>query len=333
MSQADSIQSTNLDSLLKTKMPALGIDLGGTKLSAAVVSEGSIVDEPVQISTPDTAKKIIDAIVNLIAPFQKDNILAGVGIATAGIVNRDTGEITGSTGNLPGWTGTPLKTIIESRTMLPVEVENDANAAAFGESKARNLESKKCVIVVTLGTGIGGGMLIGGKLFHGAHWAAGECGHIRVSLENKRLCTCGLFDCWEAFGSANGMIMTARELATGISPEQSSLARDSAKVTTRLIVAAAEAGDIVAKKTLDLWHLHIAVGLVTLVHALDPDCIILAGGLSQIVDYQLLKELVLDRTLQRSGEQLEIYQSKLGNNAGMIGAAELLLDSLLTQRH
>lgn len=328
MSQSGSSRAANVDSLPQTQVAALGIDLGGTKVSAAVVCQGKLLGEPVQVFTPGAPDKIIDTISNLIASFQNETILAGVGIATAGIVRGDTGAIIGSTGNLPGWTGTPLKKIIELKTKLPVEVENDANAAAYGEGQARSLQSKKCVVLVTIGTGIGAGILIDGKVFHGAHWGAGECGHIRVSLDSKRLCTCGLFDCWEAFGSGIGMITTARELLAQFGSKQSSLALEPSKISTRLITSQAHKGDVIAQQTISLWHQHLAAGLTTLAHTLDPDCFILSGGLSQVIDYQLLKKLVKERCLLPTSEKLEIFQSLLGNQAGIIGAAELLLDRL-----
>src|SRR5262249_34917600 len=149
---------------------------------AAPVVEGHVVGEPLREPTPVGRDKILEKLVAIISNFQKDYVLAGVGIATAGIVDPDTGEIVGSTGNLPGWTGTKLKQVLESKTMLPVHVDNDANAAAYGEAHVRNLKDKECVILLTLGTGLGGGILIKGQLYRGAHFSAGECGHIRISL-------------------------------------------------------------------------------------------------------------------------------------------------------
>src|ERR1700728_1556746 len=187
MSQAGSRQSQSIDSKLKNQMPAVGIDLGGTKLSAAVVVDSKVVSPPRTVPTPQGPDNIVNALVDLIKQFQGEYTLAGVGIATAGIVNIETGDIIGSTGNLPGWAGTPLKSLIESKTMLPVLVDNDANAAAYGDTLALGLTSAKCVVGVTLGTGIGTGIVIDGKPYRGGNWGAGECGHMRISLDNKRL--------------------------------------------------------------------------------------------------------------------------------------------------
>lgn len=329
MSSADSTsKKSTIDSIIKSKLPALGVDLGGTKILAAPIIDLKIVGEPRQVATPHGPDNIINAILDLANSFQKDSVLAGIGVATAGIVDTKTGEVIGSTGNLPGWAGTPLKTIIENKTMLPTHVENDANAAAYGESRARKFDDYECVVVVTLGTGIGGGIMCDGKLYRGAHYAAGEVGHMRISMENKRLCTCGLFDCWEAYGSGRGLLMTGKEVLQGISPEQSELARDIEALDTRKLITASRNDDIIAKKAMKLWHEHLAVGLVTLAHTFDPNCFVLSGGLSEFVDYELLEELVADRSLPTISKNLDIHKSELEGNAGIIGAAQLILDDL-----
>ncbi|MBN8659657.1 MAG: ROK family protein [Candidatus Obscuribacter phosphatis] len=328
------LNSTSIDSLLKNNLPALGIDLGGTKIRAALVKDGRVVSQPRQIATPNGADNIIKGIVDLVQAFQHDGNeaqfgIAGVGIATAGIVDCNTGEILGSTGNLPGWSGTSLKKVIESQILLPVHVDNDANAAAYGEASARGLMHSNCVVAVTLGTGIGGGLVINGKMFRGAHWAGGEIGHLRLNLGNKRLCTCGLFDCWEAYGSGRGLAATGRDILSGLSAEQTPLAKDIEGLTTHAIVEAARNGDIVGKRILHMWHEHVAAGIASLAHILDPDLFVVTGGLADCVDFALLQEMVVDRVLPRIGEKMTIHKSELEGLAGIIGAAQLVLDNLL----
>lgn len=311
-------------------MPALGIDLGGTKIMAALVCDMKVFGEPRRVPTPKGAAKIIDALIELVSEFQKEHLLAGVGIATAGIVKVDSGEVIGSTGNLPGWEGTAIKKIIEGRTMLPVHVENDANAAAYGEAKAAGLTDKLCIITVTLGTGIGGGIVFNGRLYRGAHWAAGEIGHIRIAVDNRRLCTCGLWDCWEAYASGRGFRDTAREALSSVTAEQSNLASlTPEEVTTEAVFDAAAEGDIIARRIVNTWHEHVCSGLATLAHTLDPDCFLISGGMSKFVDYDLIHELLVDRTLPRVGEKLSVRPASLGITAGLIGAGQLVLDELL----
>jgi glucokinase len=329
MSQAGSRQSQSIDAKLRSQMPAIGIDLGGTKLSAAVVSDCKVITEARTVPTPSGAQNIVAALVDLIKQFQAEHTLSGVGIATAGVVNCVTGDITGSTGNLPGWAGTPLKKLVESKTALPVLVDNDANAAAYGDSLALGLSSAVCVVGVTLGTGIGTGIVINGKPYRGANWGAGECGHMRISLDNKRLCTCGLWDCWEAYGAGRGLVATCKELLHNRTNEQTDLARDPENLTTRQITSAAEAGDIIAQKALLLYHEHIAQGLANLAHILNPECFILSGGMSKVVDIELIREIVVDRTMDRFHEKLQIVKSPLGDFAGIVGAAQSALDATL----
>lgn len=312
----------------KSQIPAIGIDLGGTKILAGLVSACRLLGEPLKVPTPKGPDKIVDEILGIINRFQKDNLVLGVGISTAGIVDPTSGEILGSTGNLPGWEGTALKTIIQNKTALRTVVENDANAAAYGECHAAGLGDRTCVIMVTLGTGIGGGIILHGKLYRGAHYAGGEIGHIKISMDNKRLCTCQLWDCWETYGSGRGLQLTGWELLNGVTPEQSLLASKRDSVTTRDIIDAATKGDIIAQKALERYHEHIAVGLVALCHSLDPDCFVISGGMSKFVDLKLLKDLLVDRTLPRVAERIEIYPSCLGEAAGLVGAGQLVLDAV-----
>lgn len=329
MSKAKSYDATRLDSLAKSRMPALGIDLGGTKIRAAAVRDNEVITESKQVPTPEGRDQIIEALIDLVGQFRTD-VLAGVGIATAGIVNGDTGEVIGSTGNLPGWSGTRLKKVMESKILLPVHVENDANAAGYAEARIPELKHKRCVITVTLGTGIGGGIVFHGRLFRGSNWAAGEVGHIKIAMDNKRLCTCGLFDCWEAYGSGRGLVMTAQEMLEGVTGDQSPLAADAENITTHEIFDAASKDDIMAQKIVERWHEHVSHGLVNLAHVLNPDCFIITGGLSEFVDFRLLEDMVVDRCLPRVGEAIEIRHSALKGLAGIIGAAQFVIDELLT---
>lgn len=312
----------------KNQIPAIGIDLGGTKILAGLVSQCRLLGEPVKVSTPKGPENIIRAILDLIADFQKKSLVLGVGISTAGIVDPSSGQVIGSTGNLPGWEGTPLKTIIQNKTALRVVVENDANSAAYGECHASGLGHKTCLIMVTLGTGIGGGIILHGRLYRGAHFAGGEIGHIKISMENKRHCTCGLWDCWETYGSGRGLQYTGWEMLAGVKEEQSSLVALRDNLSTQNIIDAAKNGDIIGQKSLNKYHEHIAAGMVALCHSLDPDCFVISGGMSKFVDLKLLKDLLSDLTLPRVSEKLEIYPSCLGESAGLIGAGQLVLDAV-----
>ena len=308
-------------------IPAIGIDLGGTKILAGLVANSQLVGKPVRVPTPAGPENIIKALTNVIADFQKDNSILGVGIATAGIVDTESGAILGSTGNLPGWEGTALKHVVQERTGLRAHVENDANAAAYGEARAAGLHTRTCSIMVTLGTGIGGGIILKGSLYRGAHYAGGEVGHIKISMDNKRRCTCGLWDCWEAYGAGRGLLATALEMTQGKAKDQSSLCGRESDLTTKDVLDAAAAGDAIARDALQKYHEHVATGMSALCHVLDPDCFVISGGMSKFVDLKLIKDLLFSMTLPRIAEKLEIYPSRLGEEAGMIGAAQIVLDA------
>jgi glucokinase len=296
-------------------------------MAAAVTSEG-IIGEPIKISTPKGPDKILQQFFELIDNFKKDHVIAGVGIATAGIVDGNTGIVTGATGNLPGWTGTQVKQIIESKTLLPTFVVNDAHAAAYAECHTRKLRDKPCVVALTIGTGIGGGILINGELLYGANWGAGHCGHVKVSMDNKRLCTCGLFDCYEAYASGTGLTTTAKEILSNIKPNQSPLAKDIENLKNADIFEALARKDIVAQQIIDAWHKHLVSGMISIAHTLNPDCFILSGGLSKFINFEMLSELLIDGTLPAISKNLKVYKSDLGDYAGIIGAGQLILDKL-----
>jgi glucokinase len=322
-------ERNSIDSLIKKTLPAIGIDLGGTKIRAALVQDNRLASQPRQVPTPQGPDKIIEAILDLVASFQQEYTVTGVGIATAGIVNCDSGDIIGSTGNLPGWTGTPLKQVLESRTLLPTLVDNDANAATYGEASSNHLLHAKCVSVVTLGTGIGGGLIINGKMFRGAHWGAAEIGHMRINMGNQRLCTCGLFDCWEAYGAGIGLVNTGKDVLRGLTEYQTPLLAKLDTLTTHDIANAAKVGDMAAQKALHKWHEYIAAGMINIAHILDPDAFIVTGGLADLVDFTLLQEMIVDRCLPTIGEKLIVRKSELGGMAGIVGAGQLVLDTIL----
>lgn len=316
------------NSIQNAKLPAIGIDLGGTKILAGLVNGCRLLGDPIKVPTPKGADNIVQAILDIIAEIQKKQIVLGVGISTAGIVDPSSGQVLGSTGNLPGWEGTPLKTLIQSKTALRTVVENDANSAAYGECHASGLGYKTCVVMITLGTGIGGGIILHGRLYRGAHFAGGEVGHMKISMENRRRCTCDLWDCWETYGSGRGLLATGFELLKGVKEDQTPLAAMGEKLTTQNIIEAAKSGDIIGQKALELYHHHVAMGMIALCHSLDPDCFVISGGMSKFVDLKLLKDILSDNTLPRISEKLEIFPSCLGEAAGLVGAGQLVLDAV-----
>jgi glucokinase len=212
---------------------------------------------------------------------------------------------------------------------LPVHVENDANAAAYGEWRCGAARNARNLFIITLGTGVGMGIVFDGKLYRGSHFYAGEGGHIAIDYHRRRQCTCGRWDCWEAFASGKGLQTTAERLVTAASESDrrefvERYCDKSGAITTYAVVAAKKDGNHLGLQVLDDWHHHIAVGLGSLINVIDPDMIVVGGGLAQFVDFGLLTERTRERTISGT---FQLMPAQLGNYAGIVGAACLALEN------
>jgi glucokinase len=311
---------------------AIGIDIGGTKISSGLVNEDQGLHHFQQHPTPDEAEPFLATLATMVQTLSKltegPEPLAGIGIATAGIVDPKRGMILGATGNLPAVRGIPsLKEALEARTGLPVYVENDANAAAYGETRGGAAKGAASVLMITLGTGVGTGIIIDGKILHGAHFSAGEGGHIFIAQHQERLCTCGRWNCWEAYASGTGVRETAHRLLHATpNAEHSQIMvnrRAIEEVTTHDVIAAWKSGDPLAQEILNAWHQHIAIGLGGLINVLDPEVVVVGGGMAQFVDFEKLRMLTQERSMPQG---IRLVPAQLGNQAGIVGAAYLALE-------
>lgn len=286
-------------------MKALGIDIGGTKIYAGVVDEqGNIISEIKKYATPKTKTEIENVLKEIISEFETE--IEVIGISTAGAVSNDNTKILGSTGNL-------CKDYPEidfmSLSNKKVVIENDANCAAWAEYKIGAGQEKDNLVILTLGTGVGGGIIINGKLLKGKNGAAGEM-HFKMSRNKRRPCTCGSFDCFEAYASGTGLKLTAQELSQNPS------------MTTYDVIAGVKNNDELCIKILNTWQNDIIDGAIGLANIFDPDYIILSGSMAQFVNYEKVtnavnKELVTTPT--------KVVPAKFANNAGLIGAGILAM--------
>ncbi len=321
-------------SRLAVGQPPIGIDIGGTKINAAVVRHNpdtgtdellSLLNSP----TPTDSETFLNTLVDMIGKLHAEHNVSAVGISTAGVVDSIHGRILGSTGNMPALKNIAnLKELLEAKTGLPVHVENDANAAAYGEWRSGAAKGSKNMFAITLGTGVGMGIVFNGQMYRGSHFYAGEGGHIAIAHKRERKCTCGRWDCWEAFASGTGLQITAEQTveAAPETAQQEFKAKycENGKVTTYAVIAAWKDNNHIGQQIMDDWHHHIAVGLSSLINVMDPDMIVVGGGLAQFVDFQLL----LERTRERSmSDAFQLVPAALGNHAGIVGAAYLALDS------
>ena len=306
---------------------ALGIDIGGTKISMACVSEGKISGEILTFKTPKTSSGILNTIIEGIEILTKENSIDAIGIATAGTVDKENTKVTGSTGNLPkGYNDIELKKEIEGKFCIKTLVENDANAAAYAEYKTGAAIGHENTITVTLGTGVGGGIITDGKLLRGKSGAGAEVGHMPLTWKRERRCTCGDWDCWESYASGTGYAITARKEAEKLPPEKRTgilKDKDISQLTTHDMIAGVGQNDEFAVRIHEMWIEFILMGLINLTNVFDPDSIILSGGMAKFIDFEDINKRLDARCLV---SKTKILPAKAGNNAGILGGAMLALE-------
>ncbi len=301
----------------------LVFDIGGTKTSHCLINQsGEIVSDIIKVHTPKTSAEIYEYLKTTIAEY--DSKIDLVSIATAGCVNNENTKVSGSTPNLPaGYPDLDFSALSTKK----VFIENDANAAAWAEFRTGTAKYYKHSITLTLGTGIGGGIIIDGKLLKGSQGLAGEVGSIKISYDNKRKCTCHNYDCWECYGSGTGLKKTAEELALTEKSFHDSIYANKKpeEITTYDIIEGTKKGDSYSTKVFETWHYHLFCGLVSLVNIFNPECIILSGGLGDSVYHEWLENTVNEHSVV---SDVKIMHSTMKNNTGMIGAALLALEKI-----
>ncbi|MBO4524836.1 MAG: ROK family glucokinase [Ruminococcus sp.] len=309
----------------------VGIDLGGTNIVAGVVDEEyNIISKastktncprPEKEIADDMAKMAIEAVKN--ANLTMDQI-EWIGVGTPGIANSEKGIIEYS--NNLGFKNTPMVKYIQETINKPVFIENDANAAAYGEFVAGAAKGARNAICITLGTGVGGGIIIDGKIYSGSNFAGAEIGHTVVQVDGAQ-CSCGRKGCFEAYSSATGLIrMTKEAIAEHPDCIMAQSEKEKGKVTARTSFDCMRAGDKYAKAVVDKYIKYLAAGITNTINIFQPDILCIGGGVCNEGDPLLLpmKELVAKEVYTRNSEKnTEIVIAKLGNDAGIIGAAFL----------
>ncbi len=305
----------------------VGIDLGGTNIVAGVVDEkyNIIAKASTKTNCPrpdkDMAKMALKAVDN--AGLAIDQI-EWIGIGTPGIANSSTGIIEFA-GNL-GFNNTPMVKYIRETIDKPVFIENDANAAAYGEYVAGSAKGAKNAVCITLGTGVGAGIVIDGKIYAGSNFAGAEVGHTVIEVDGAQ-CSCGRKGCFEAYSSATGLIrMTKEAIAENPDCIMAKMAEERGKVTARTSFDSMREGDSVAKAVVDKYIKYLAAGITNTINIFQPDVLCIGGGVCNEGDPLLLpmKAIVEKENFARNSEKkTDIVIAKLGNDAGIIGAAFL----------
>jgi glucokinase len=306
----------------------VGIDIGGTKVLAAVVdAAGSIVAMDRRPTLGHDVALVEDTIVDLVEGFARRYDVAAVGIGAAGFVDV-TRTVVMFSPHL-NWRREPLRARVAERVRIPVVVDNDANTMALAECRFGAGRGHRFVLCITLGTGIGGALVIDQRVYRGANGMAGEFGHMQV-VQNGHRCECGNRGCWEQYASGNALVRDARELIRSSSPMAHHLSSlvdgDPDKLDGPQITHAARDGDPLSIELLADVGEWFGVGLAGMAAAFDPSCIIIGGGLSDAGDLLLgPTRRSFSRSLTGRGHRQEpvIVQAELGANAGMIGAADM----------
>ena len=309
---------------------AIGVDLGGTNLRAAAITHDGALLEDFQVATEaeagrDKVTSNIMAGIRQVQTGHDGDKLLGIGIGVPGLIRLEEGVIVASP-NLPGWENFPLRDKLEGELGCPVILENDANAAALGEvwlGAGRDVDD---LVLLTLGTGIGGGVISGGKVLHGQDGMAGELGHITVESHGGALCGCGNYGCVEAEASATAVRRMAEEaIAAGSSPALAKLAESHGEISARLVDVAAQDGDAEAIRIYE--HMGKALGraLANLVNIFNFPLYLLAGGVLAAWDHfapAMFRE-VKKRSYTHRQTNTRIEKAQLSNKAGLYGAAYL----------
>ena len=311
---------------------AIGVDLGGTNIKAGVVNEEGRVLE--QATVPTLALEGPEAVVNRIVRLVGDlrgkisGSLLGVGVGSPGPLDPTEGVIY-TTPNMPGWENFPIRQKLEEKTRVPVVVENDANCAALAEYWRGAGQGTHTMILLTLGTGIGGGIVRDGELVNGEHVAAGEVGHMVINFDGPK-CGCGNHGCLEAYTGAAGIVRRAWELLE--KPGTVSLLRemsshDRNNLTPAMISDAAGKGDGVALSMIRETGRLLGVGITSLVNIFAPETVILGGGVAGAgeVLFAAVREEVKRKAMPPINERVRILPAAMGNSAGIVGSASLLL--------
>lgn len=294
----------------------LGVDIGGTAVKLGLVDQhGAVLAKAeASVSYDEYRTPILESVQNAIGDFLagqglEPRQLEGIGVSATGQIDSVRGVVAGTCGNLPGWTGSAIVQQLQAAFGLPVTVANDANCMVLGEAWVGAAQGCADVIGITVGTGIGGGIITGGRLLEGARGLGGEMGHLATHAVDGVVCTCGARGCWERYASTSALVRAAKAINPGME-------------NGRRIFEAAAAGDPQMTALLNGWIGEIAAGLAGLVHVFNPALILIGGGVSgqQELLIRPLAERVRTAVMPAFAEGLSIRAAALGNDAGLVGA-------------
>ena len=321
---------------MEKKNIAIGIDIGGTSFKGAAIDrEGHILHTfKMDVNKGDSQEKMMDDLLVALNKFlkehgyNKDNVL-GIGMGVPGAIDTENGVVSYS--NNLDWYELPVVKIIKDGTGLPVRITNDANAAAYGEAKFGAGKTFKNLLMITLGTGVGGGIIIDGKLYEGNHGKGAEPGHSVIVLNGEQ-CTCGRKGCFEAYASATALIRdTKRMMDKHPESKMWDISKELGKVDGRVAFMAAKAGDKYGEEVVNNYVMYLSEGLMNLFNIFRPEAVVLSGGVANEGEYLLSRvdKYCKDRFYgYKSTPSVKLLVSELGYDSGKIGAAALFFEQI-----
>lgn len=307
----------------------LGIDLGGTNIKSGVVDD---TGQPLSsVSVPTEADKGPEVGLANLAAAGKQAVessglgwgdIAAVGLGSPGTMDIHRGLLLDPP-NLPGWENLPIRDKLAERLKMPTTLQNDANAAAYGEFWAGAGKAAQSLVMFTLGTGIGCGIVENGRIVEGRHSHGAECGHIIIQMENGRRCSCGQYGHLEGYASATALVKRAAEALQAGEPSSLHEPFSEGRLSAYEIDQASDAGDTLARRLMHETARYLAVGAVTLMHTIDPDVVLFGGGMiasgQRLLDD--IRALVQQLAFPVPARLTRIDYAALGGDAGFIGAA------------
>lgn len=299
----------------------LCVDIGGTSAKIACAdSDGALYDrDEFPTCIDDYRVPVLDVVCRGIRTWldRTGRSVKGIGVSAMGQIDIQSGTVIGTNGNVPNYEGARIRETLETQFLVPVRVLNDATAAALGESFTGAAKGLKDVLMLTFGTGVGGGLILNGRVYGGARGIAGELGHFTLD-PNGPLCTCGRHGCFETLASTSALVRKCSE-ATG-----------RTDLDGRAVFAAVSDNNPVITRILDKWMDGIADGISGLIHILNPEIVLIGGGVSvqEALMIRPLENKIRERTMRCFAENLIIRGAKLGNNAGLTGAARYWMDCM-----
>ncbi len=312
----------------------IGLDLGGTKIAAALATADGQVLRRHRVPTP--ARQGPDAVVvalrQAIEQLGKTDVgqVSAIGVGAPGPYNSQL-QVVSSSPHLAGWQDVPLKQMLEDRLGTLTFVDNDANVAALGEHRFGAGIGTNHMIYITVSTGIGGGLILGGKLYTGASGAAGEIGHMTVEVNGPR-CQCGNYGCWEALASGTALAREAvRKLEAGAESRILELAGgDLGRVKAEVVFEASQQGDKLARSLIERAGYYLGVGLASLIDIFNPEMIVIGGGMANMGEALLApaRTVARQRAFALPGSVARIVPARLGDDSGVLGAVALVLEGL-----